>query len=368
MVLLPTEGTLVAKPHPFTILSLIPISFRPVTLRASVTSLSLIPISFSSGHFESLSDLSISISISFRPVTSRASVNSLSLSLSPLTQAVNRFIIVPHLEIAFHIMEPKNGIAIPGAQSILRGIQLLKAFDDRQPEWSLTELVDETGLNKTTVFRLLAALESEGLVRKSAEGAYRLGSEMIALGGRAMRANQLRTAAYEPLRALARETGETTTLEIIRPDTRGRPTTLVIDETLGRYRVGINQYIGSRLPIHATSTGKAMLAYSSPDVVKEVIRWKLPALTDQTIHRAKTLRQALEQIRSCGFALAAGELEGGVMAAAAPIFDHMNQVQAAVSVVGPSIRVDHAKLHEFGLLVKATTEEISRDLGWRERN
>lgn len=262
-------------------------------------------------------------------------------------------------------MEHTNGTAIPGTQAILRGIQVLKAFDDHQPEWTLSELVEKTKLNKTTVFRLLSALESEGLVRKSADGGYRLGSEVIALGGRAMRANQLRTVAHDPLRELAHQTGETTTLEIIRPANDGRPTTLVIDETLGRYRVGINQYIGSRLPVHATSTGKAMLAYHPEPFVKEVIRWKLKALTGRTLDTAAELRAELAEIRRRGYAIATGELETGIMAAAAPIFDHMNEVQAAISIVGPTIRVDETQLHDWGAQVKQKTREISYLLGWR---
>ncbi|MDJ0753194.1 MAG: IclR family transcriptional regulator [Ardenticatenaceae bacterium] len=273
---------------------------------------------------------------------------------------------VSYIETIFHIMEHTNGTAIPGTQAILRGIQVLKAFDDHQPEWTLSELVEKTKLNKTTVFRLLSALESEGLVRKSADGGYRLGSEIIALGGRAMRANQLRTVAHDPLRELARQTGETTTLEIIRPANDGRPTTLVIDETLGRYRVGINQYIGSRLPVHATSTGKAMLAFHPEPFIKEVIRWKLKALTGRTLDTAAELRAELAEIRQRGYAIAAGELETGVMAAAAPIFDHMNEVQAAISIVGPTIRVDETQLHDWGAQVKQTTREISFLLGWRQ--
>ncbi len=261
-------------------------------------------------------------------------------------------------------MAQTNG-SYAGTQSIIRTIRLLKAFDDRQPEWSLSDLAEETGLPKTTAFRLLSALESEGLVRKSAEGGYRLGSEMIALGGRAMRANELRTVAHDPLRALARQTGETTTLEILRPDGGGRLTTLVIDETLGRYRVGITQYIGSRLPVHATSTGKAMLAFGPEQVVKEVLKYRLTPFTGKTLTTAADLREALPSIRRRGFATAEGELEAGVMAAAAPIIDHLGGVLAAISIVGPSIRVDRAALDEFGRLVAATTRDIAHALGYR---
>ena len=260
--------------------------------------------------------------------------------------------------------KPQNG-SYAGTQSIIRSIRILKAFKDDRPEWTLAELVEATGLNKTTAFRLLSALESERLVRRTADGGYRLGSEMIALGGRAIRATQLRTIAHFPLRDLAQQTGETTTLELLRPDDRGRLTTLVIDETLGRFRVGITQYIGSRLPVHATSSGKVMLAFSPGETVRHVVKYRLTRFTDHTLASAADLRADLVKARRRGYALAEGELEIGVMAAAGPIFDHMGMVQAAISVVGPTIRVNRQQLEKFGELVRETTAKISQELGYR---
>src|SRR5262245_60854551 len=106
--------------------------------------------------------------------------------------------------------------AVPGTQTVMRAVALLKAFTDAQPQMGLTELSRAVGLNKTTTYRLLAALEHEGLVAQDARGgAYHLGPEAIALGARALRATDLRAAARPELEALARETGETADLEIL---------------------------------------------------------------------------------------------------------------------------------------------------------
>ncbi|HKZ69362.1 MAG TPA: helix-turn-helix domain-containing protein, partial [Anaerolineales bacterium] len=73
----------------------------------------------------------------------------------------------------------------PGTQAVLRAVTLLKAFSDSQPELGLADLARTTKLNKTTAFRMLTALESAGLVAKNPEtDSYRLGPEVIALGGR----------------------------------------------------------------------------------------------------------------------------------------------------------------------------------------
>ena len=85
-----------------------------------------------------------------------------------------------------------------GTQSIARTFGLIKLFDDDKPVWSLPELIEASRLKRTTVFRLLSALEAEGIMRRTPLGDYQLGPELILLGGRAIRANNLRAVA-QPL-------------------------------------------------------------------------------------------------------------------------------------------------------------------------
>src|SRR5262245_17383988 len=97
-----------------------------------------------------------------------------------------------------------------GTQAVMRAITLLKVFTETHPVWSLAELTKYSGLNKTTAFRLLSALESEGLImRNSDTETYTLGPEIIVLGGRALRSNNLRSLSRDELKALADKTGET---------------------------------------------------------------------------------------------------------------------------------------------------------------
>ncbi len=253
-----------------------------------------------------------------------------------------------------------------GTQSINRALHILKVFDDHNPRWELPALVEAVGLNKTTVFRILAALEAEGLVEKADTGEYRLGSEMIAMGGRAARANPLREAASGHLRALTRATGETTTLEIARRDTDGAAYMLVIDEVLGKHLVGITQYIGTRLPIHATSTGKVVLAYLPEDSRRDLLPPDLAPLTAHTHHSLDDFIAMLDVTRDHGYALVVGELEEGVVAVGAPVFDANGNPIAAVSLVGPSVRFTRAKAAAVAPQVLETARCISHDIGYRE--
>jgi DNA-binding IclR family transcriptional regulator len=125
-------------------------------------------------------------------------------------------------------------------------------------------------------------------------------------------------------------------------------TMLVIDEVLGQHLVGITQYIGSRLPIYATSTGKAVLAFLDDTRRNAIIEEALQHSqnndngnhhTEHTITDRDAFTKILEDVQERGYAYATGELETGLMAVGVPIFDYNGVPQAAISIVGPSIRV-----------------------------
>ena len=263
-----------------------------------------------------------------------------------------------------HIMsldsEPQTIETYPGAQAVSRAIALLKAFDDAHAEWSLAEISDYVNLNRATTHRLLAALESEGLIQRNTTGHYRLGHELIGLGGCAMRASELREAARPELETLARETGETAVLEVL-----AKRHTLIIDEVSDRDPLGISQDIGARLPIHATSTGKLLLAHRPPAEIDEHLQGALAAVTPRTITDPAALRAQLDEIVARGYAVADGELDVGFIAVAAPVYDAGRAVVAAVSVGGPALRIPPERRPEIVASLQVTARRISRRLGYR---
>lgn len=249
----------------------------------------------------------------------------------------------------------------PGTQAVLRAIALLKAFTDQQPELSLAELADSLRLNKTTAYRLLTALESEGMVTRNPETeAYRLGAEVIVLGGRALRANDLRSVSRPELETLAHQTGESVSLEVL----TGHEV-LILDEVPGAYLVSSNQSIGTRWPSHATSTGKVLLAYLPEAERPAMLRTPLAQLTAHTITAPELLRRELARVREQGYAVANQELEVGFVAVGAPIQDHNGQVVAAISINGPGARLTSERLPDIVAMVKAAAGRISTRLGFR---
>jgi DNA-binding IclR family transcriptional regulator len=247
-----------------------------------------------------------------------------------------------------------------GTQAVQRAVSLLKMFSDAKPEWGLTELARAVGLNKTTVYRLLTALASEGLVARSPAGeAYRLGPEAIAIGARALRSNDLRTVSRAYLAELARRSDETATVEVL-----VEADVLIVDEVHSRKWLHASPSVGTRWPAHATSTGKVLLAHLSDGDRKSLLRVPLAQPARRTITTLSTLKDELARIRTQGYATAIGELEDGYSAIGAPVRDHEGQVVAAVSLGGPSVRLPQDRLKALLPLVLEATEGISQRLGY----
>lgn len=249
----------------------------------------------------------------------------------------------------------------PGAQAVSRAIAVLRAFDDRHPSWGLGELSEYLGLNKTTTHRLLAALESEGLIERATPGGvYRLGPELIALGGSALRSHELRTLARPEMERLAQEVGEAVALEILHDGQ-----TLLLDEVSNRAIAGVPADVGSRLPLHATSTGKLLLAHQPPERLAAHLDQALPQLTAQTITDPLELSAALAQIRQQGYAQSKEEFEVGFVAVAAPIYNHTGAVVAALGIGGPALRMTEEQLPKLIAALQVAARQLSRTLGYR---
>jgi IclR family transcriptional regulator, acetate operon repressor len=252
----------------------------------------------------------------------------------------------------------------PGTQAIRRAVSLLKAFTDRQPEWTLAELSEAVGLNKTTVYRAMAALEGEGLIERTPGGdGYRLGPELIVLGYRTLRTNDLRTVSHSELAALAEETGETAVLEI---PVDGK--LMILDEAMGSTIVRMQAEVGTRWPIHATSTGKAILAAAVDflggaafDEFK--LPENLPALTPYTLTSLEELKADLARVREAGYAVALQELQEGYAAVGAVVRNHEGRPVAAIGIGGPMTRVTEDRIPELGELTRIRADRVSRSLG-----
>lgn len=239
-----------------------------------------------------------------------------------------------------------------GAQAALRAIRLLKLFTAAAPELQLAQISSLSKLNKTTAHRLLQALQSEELLDRNPEnGAYRLGPGMMALGVQALSSNDLRLRARPLLKRLAEETGETATLEVPIDDTM-----LILDEVSSSRFLGASGNVGTRWPIHATSTGKAFIAFDQdgPQRLPE----RLAALTPKTITQIDKLEKELGDIRRRGFAEVVDELEDGLSGVAAVVRGGMGEVLGALSICGPTVRMSEVRRSQLGATLCAVATRL----------
>lgn len=239
-----------------------------------------------------------------------------------------------------------------GAQAALRALRLLKLFTPERAELKLAEISERSGLNKTTTHRLLKALHSESMLdRDPTNGAYRLGPALMALGVQALSSNDLRIRVRPLLSRLAEETGETATLEVPIDDTM-----LILDEVSGSHFVGAAGNVGTRWPIHATSTGKALIAFDEQGVDRLV--GQLVPLTPRTITKRDQLRAQLGEIRRRGFAETVDELEDGFSGVATVVRGGAGQVLGALSICGPTQRFSEGRRASLGATLCRAAERL----------
>lgn len=217
-------------------------------------------------------------------------------------------------------------------------LALLTSFDDSRPELGVTEMAALIGVHKSTASRLAAALERAGLLARSGRR-FRLGAQVIRLGALALRSFDLVAALQPAMDRLSRQTGETVNLAI--PDGHE---VLNIAEVPSVYILSASgSWIGRRTTPHAVANGKVLLAYGAIEAPDQLERY-----TAQTITTAETLEAELAAVRHDGYAVAVAELEEGLVAVAAPVFDGTGACVAALSVSGPAYRMKPETLDELG--------------------
>lgn len=224
----------------------------------------------------------------------------------------------------------------------------------RAVELGTNEIARRTGINASTVSRLLATLADAGLVEHVAgTGRYRLGIRLLQLGNAVLARLDLRELARPHLAALTAVTGETATLS-----TSGEHEAVTVDFVQSPSFVQSVAQVGRPSSAHATAVGKVFLAHGGrlPD-------GELPAFTEQTIVDRVALAAEIERVRRQGFATAVGEREEGLHAIAAPVLDARGDLVAILGVQGPASRFDAGRMRTALEPLRERATAISEALG-----
>lgn len=247
--------------------------------------------------------------------------------------------------------------------SVGSALRLLKTFTAEEPELGITALARRLGVAKSTAHRLASTLVAEGFLEQNpVDGRYRLGLLLFALGAQVRRRMDVSEQAVPHLHELSARSGETVHLAVLHD-----AEILYLRNIDSPHAIRTRSYLGVRMPAHCTSEGRALLAYSPPLVVANVLRARLQPRTEHTVTDKTRLAQVLERVRTSGYAIDDEESENGMRGVAAPIFDASGAVVAAVGLVGPTQRVSKAGLRKFSALVVEAGHAISSRLGHPSR-
>jgi len=242
-------------------------------------------------------------------------------------------------------------------QSIERAFAVLSALGDGPS--GVTTIAGRAQLPKSTVVRLLRALQAEDAVEQSpVDGRYRLGPRVVTLAAGLAASPSLLAVARPSLAALAIETGEAAGLSI--PDGRD---VHYVEQVDTPNPVSIRDWTGTRVPMHAVSSGQVFLAHASSSVVDAYIAGGLARLTSGTLTDPDALRERLRAVQLGGYAWVHDEFAEGISSVAAGIADASGEVVAALHVHGPSYRFPPAgRDADVGRLVATTAARIARTL------
>ena len=199
-------------------------------------------------------------------------------------------------------------------QSLARGLSIIRAFDGNHQELQLTEIAKRTGLSRATARRFLLTLEELGYVRTDGRQ-FSLTPTVLELGFSYLSGLGLPQIAGPHLEWLSQVTHESASVAVL-----DQTDVVYVARVTARKIMTVNIAIDTRFPAHATSLGRAILAFSPKEVADEVIaNSHFVALTPRTIKDPDALRAELDKVREQGWALVDSELEYGVRSISVPL-------------------------------------------------
>lgn len=231
--------------------------------------------------------------------------------------------------------EPARRVA--GDVAVLhRAGAILDTFDTAHPERTIADVAVATGLPTSTVHRIMSTLASIGLLERPARGVYRLGIRVHELGQTAVFGIELRERAVPFLEELRARVGQTIQLSIL------SGTDVVYIHRLEEPSI-VGRFIksGQRVPAHASSSGKVLLAFGgAPDVLDAVRAAGMARRAPRTITTMRGLRDELDRVRARGYAESVEETWPNMASVAVPVLDADGRAVAAISVAGSIERFD----------------------------
>ena len=244
--------------------------------------------------------------------------------------------------------------------TITKALEMLNHFSRSNPELGLGEMVRLTGRDKATVHRHLVELAENGFLEQNPDSrAYRLGPAILRLAGVRERTHPLRSVLRPVVRALAEEAGELVHMSML----QGDQLSPVVHADPFQYGTQVHFDEAEMLPLHATSSGLAVLAFADPLWADRVLAGPLKAYTAATITDPDRLRAALDQVRATGIAGMERAFDDEVTSQGAPVFGPDGRAVGAVSVAIPAVRATPARMQAAAAILRHAVLRATQAIG-----
>ena len=252
----------------------------------------------------------------------------------------------------------KNLLAV---QVLQRAMDVLEVVGSSSEPVSLKKITEQVGLPKSTVYRLLSNLEARSYICCGSDGFYRLGLTIYTLGQRAERGFELKRLTHRHMVKLNEFSRESVHLGVLEKDR-----VLYLDSVDSPHTVRLVAKVGGTNSVHCTSLGKALLiVHSDVQIQKILAEAGMAQRTPYTIATPDGFEKEMALVRKSGFALDDRESGDECFCIGAPIYNHLGQVIAAISISGPASRVSrYAAETQLAPKLLEVTKAISKSIGY----
>ena len=247
--------------------------------------------------------------------------------------------------------------------AVERALILLRYITDNEDGLSIREASRNLGYNPATVQKIVGALKSQGyVVQDKITDRYHLGPEAVQLGLTALSRLDVRRAARPYLEGLSRDSGETVFLAIARGNC-----VVYVDKVVSDQPIRMDAPVGADRPYNCTAVGKVLLTGMTSEEIEELYdAGAFEKRTENSILDIDAMHIEVEKVREQGWARDRQEFDYGAGCVAAPIYDHEGRIVAALTVSGPSARINQ-DLDRIIELTKSRSEEVSKEMGYTEQ-
>lgn len=249
--------------------------------------------------------------------------------------------------------------------SVEKALVILEELS-RVEQIGISDLSRELGIGKATIYRILNTLREHGYVEQTVSEKYKLNFKLFELGNRIVNQIGIRKTVRPYLEQLAAATKETVNLAVLE-----HGTVIYIDRIESREPLRIGLDVGTRFPAFCTALGLAIIAHLNPAEVDSLLSQaeqesQVIKYTNNTIVDIASIKSQLAVIKERGYSVDDEYYLQGIRCVAAPIFNHFGTTKAAISIVGPTIRMTDKIVSEFIPILKETAKIISMRLGYSD--